>query len=262
MTRFLADPRGLMLVFALLLVVGCTPPPGAGDQTQAERYFSVGKTRIQRQDYPGALAAFEQALQADPRMARAHYEIAMLFDKELNAPAKALYHYLIALELEPDFQGADLISNRLSVVKMQVAGDSLPRIPSPALEKEIDRLQGDLEDLRAEYKRLQDINLGLSQQVASLQQQTRTSPPETLRPRDNAVDSGVRMDRQVEPPTPVSSLVATLSERPRNYVIARGDTLYGLSRRFGVSIGELKASNPGISERNFPAGRTISIPAN
>lgn len=43
--------------------------------------------------------------------------------------------------------------------------------------------------------------------------------------------------------------------------IQAGETLYGIGRKYNVSVEALLKSNPGVSERNFRAGETIRIPA-
>lgn len=43
--------------------------------------------------------------------------------------------------------------------------------------------------------------------------------------------------------------------------IQSGETLYGIGRKYNVSVEALLKSNPGVSERNFRAGETIRIPA-
>lgn len=43
--------------------------------------------------------------------------------------------------------------------------------------------------------------------------------------------------------------------------IQTGETLYGLGKKYNVSVEALLKSNPGVSERNFRAGETIRIPA-
>lgn len=42
--------------------------------------------------------------------------------------------------------------------------------------------------------------------------------------------------------------------------IQGGETLYGIGKKYNVSVEALLKSNPGISERNFRAGETIRIP--
>lgn len=44
------------------------------------------------------------------------------------------------------------------------------------------------------------------------------------------------------------------------YSVKRGDTLYSLAKSHGLTVEELLAANPGVSERNFHAGETVRIP--
>lgn len=43
--------------------------------------------------------------------------------------------------------------------------------------------------------------------------------------------------------------------------IQSGETLYGIGKKYNVSVEALLKNNPGVSERNFRAGETIRIPA-
>jgi LysM repeat protein len=45
-----------------------------------------------------------------------------------------------------------------------------------------------------------------------------------------------------------------------HYTIRQGDTLYALSRRFGVTLDALMAANPGINPNNLQIGQVICIP--
>lgn len=45
------------------------------------------------------------------------------------------------------------------------------------------------------------------------------------------------------------------------HTIARGDTLWGLSRRYGVSVEALCRANPGVEPRRLIPGKTLLVPA-
>lgn len=257
MTRCSATVRGLSILLICLLPAGCFPPPGAGDQTQAERYYSAGKTQVQQQDFAGAVTAYERALRADPNLAKAHYDLGMVFERELTSPEKALYHYIRALELDPNFQGADLISNRLAAVRMQLGNSATPSFASPQLAAEIDRLQADLKTLQDERNRLFSQNAELKAQLAARPTQL---PPSQPGNSGGGVAGGGGTTIDPGPSNPVRT-----PDRPvtaaRTYVIQRNDTLWGVSHRNQITQQELMAANLGLSAGNFPLGRTIVIPA-
>ena len=43
--------------------------------------------------------------------------------------------------------------------------------------------------------------------------------------------------------------------------VAPGETLYGLSRRYGVSMDRLREANPGLTAESLKAGMQIAIPS-
>jgi LysM repeat protein len=46
-----------------------------------------------------------------------------------------------------------------------------------------------------------------------------------------------------------------------NYTIKDGDTLAGIADKFGVSLDDLRAANPGIDPQGLRAGTTIKLPS-
>jgi LysM repeat protein len=45
------------------------------------------------------------------------------------------------------------------------------------------------------------------------------------------------------------------------HVIASGDTYSALARRYGVTVDDLRAWNPGVDERRLSIGMTINVSA-
>ena len=263
MSRCVAAWSGIGLIIGLLLMGACTPPPGVGDATQAEGFLGAGTSRVERKDYDGAVAAFEQALRADPNLAQAHHELAQLFDTYLNRPEKALYHYVRMLELQPNHKWADMISNRIGVVKMQLARDSVPAIPSPQLNKEIDRLEAKLAEASAEQQKLLVDNEELRKRLATFSEKPVTAPP-TNSPGPTP---GTTQNRPLVSAPPATNKVlparvepAAAPPRYNSYVSQKGDTLFSLSRRHNTTVDAILAANPGLSVGNFQAGKSIRIP--
>lgn len=61
--------------------------------------------------------------------------------------------------------------------------------------------------------------------------------------------------RQTEPAGKLDN-----SSNPVFYTVRKGDTLYGVSKAYNVSVAALMKSNPGVDENNFQEGSTIKIP--
>lgn len=59
---------------------------------------------------------------------------------------------------------------------------------------------------------------------------------------------------------PVVSSVAALPPTPSAYTIQQGDTLLEIAQRFGVSLAEVLAANPGIRPESLSVGQVIQIP--
>ena len=54
--------------------------------------------------------------------------------------------------------------------------------------------------------------------------------------------------------------LALASPTPLIYTVVQGDTLSGISQKFGVSLGDLLAANPGVSATTLMIGSTLTIP--
>ena len=56
------------------------------------------------------------------------------------------------------------------------------------------------------------------------------------------------------------SVLLTANADSRQHVVKPGDTLYSLSKRYGVTVEDIQAANPSIEGTNIPAGMTLVIP--
>src|SRR5258705_12755940 len=103
--------RSLALALVLPLVFGCSPAREAQMDEQRNPYFLEGKDRLGSRDYKGAIAAFEKALEVNPRSPMAHFELAVLYeqhsDQREDDYVAALSHYNQAVRLRPNAYPAD-----------------------------------------------------------------------------------------------------------------------------------------------------------
>ena len=101
--------RFAFCALAVLLGVvlgGCAPGQGQTDE-EKEPHFVLGQSRVNAMDYPGAIEAFEQSLEANPQSAAAHFELGWLYEEKVSDPAAAIYHYERYLKLNPNAGNAD-----------------------------------------------------------------------------------------------------------------------------------------------------------
>ena len=82
-------------------------------------------------------------------------------------------------------------------------------------------------------------------------QETRPAPKPTYRPKPKPT---YRPKPKVKP-KPVK-----VSPKSRRHKVAKGDTLYGLSRKYGVSVSAIQRAN-NLSGTNIRIGATLLIPA-
>ncbi|MEZ5304049.1 MAG: LysM peptidoglycan-binding domain-containing protein [Verrucomicrobiales bacterium] len=89
--------------------------------------------------------------------------------------------------------------------------------------------------------------------------------PETVRRATPPPAQGQNTARTETPratPPPAQRIsAAPAAAAAKSYTVAKGDTAYGLSRKFGVSVAEILAANGIADAKNLRAGQTITIPA-
>src|SRR6185437_3497681 len=117
----------------------CSPEQNSSDE-EKEPHFVLGQSRVNGMDYQGAVEAFEQSLEVNPRSAQAHYQLAMLFDTKVSDPAAAIYHYQQYLKFESNAPNAAIIRQRIDACKQQLAADVLALPSSSATQQQLEKL--------------------------------------------------------------------------------------------------------------------------
>src|SRR5947199_3910381 len=147
----------LTAIFVLLCLgwSGCSPSGESGLDEEKESNYLVGRSRKSAQNYTGAIEAFEQALEANPRSAAAHLELGLIYYQNVTTHwARAIYHFEKYLELRPRANNADLIRQNLDYCKLALAKE-VPYTPNNDLvRKEVERVNRDNTDLRQQVEQL------------------------------------------------------------------------------------------------------------
>ena len=250
--------------FALWLgiaLAGCTPPDQNQSDDEREPHFALGKSRINAMDYQGAVEAFQEALEANPHLAAAHFELGWLYDEKESDPAAAIYHYQEYLKLCPNAGNAEVIKQRIESCKQQLAADVLPLPSTPAAQKQINQLI-------EENQRLQDEINKWRAYYAS--QHPAQNPSSTTPDHPVASTTTNLVPSQPQPNvfTPVGNRAedhpahpTAIKEAPRIHTVVAGETAVRIARRYGVFLDALLAANPGLEPRRMRVGQVLNIPS-
>lgn len=244
-----------------ILLGGCTPA-GQGEQDEKkEPHFLLGKSRVSAMDFPGAIEAFEESLEVNPRSAAAHLELGWLCDEKTSDPAAAIYHYQQYLIFYPKADNADVIRQRIYTCKQQLAADVLPLPSAPAAQQQLQqladenrRLKDEVEKWRAYYQSQQLAAQANTNNASSLPQDiTVPTPPPTPAPVPAPAPRPVIVSRAAVPtPAPAPAR--------RKYTVVSGDTGTAIAKQFRIKLPALQAANPGVNLGKIRVGQVLNIP--
>lgn len=261
--------------FLVVLVTGsgCLPTDSSPADEEREPHYVLGKSRVNALDYQGAVEAFQEALEVNPRSAAAHFQLACIYDSKLPDPAAAIFHFQEYLRLNPQAGNQDVIRQSIYACKQQLAADVLPLPSAPAAEKQLESLMQQNSQLQQQVAQLTEKlrqwnQYYASEQAARAQANAAASArsnytpatPATTTPAgsDSSPDSVTTTPDYRRPAAPNVPLPAGI--QPHTHKVLAGETLATIARRSGVSTAALLAANPGVNPRHLRAGQTINLP--
>jgi LysM repeat protein len=230
---------------------GCVPAGGGARVEENDPDFRAGMSRKQAGNYARAVEAFERALQNNPRSAMAHFELGLIYYQNVTNYVAAIYHFDKVQRLQPGFSRIDVVNQLISVCKRELVRDAT-KAYNVNMQREMERLE-----------QITRENAALRQELAQLQAQLKTRDPRVVQPVET--NPGNTSDQVSLARTEV--LPVTGEEAPARapesvtYRVKRGDTLYSIARRHGLSEGALREANPGVIPTRMVAGQEIRIPA-
>ena len=180
-------------------------------------------------DYLQAIGLYEATLDGTAASADIHYKLGLLYDDKLGDPLNALHHFKRYVSLAPE--GAHAKEVREFIMR-----DETTLLTS---------LSGDSLVTRADAARLKNENLALRRQI------------EERGAKKAAQETNARE-------TPANQ-TSTSTHEKRTYVVAKGDTLFSISRKFYKSSSRwkqiLEANRSQIdSPSKLSPGTTLTIP--
>jgi LysM repeat protein len=257
----------------LLAVNGCSPMDGSPLDEDKEPHFMLGKSRVNAMDYTGAIEAFTESLEVNPRSASAHFQLACLFDTDTQTsdPAAAIYHYQEYLRLNPKAENVSIIKQHIESRKVKLASGVVSLPSTPAAQKQLEelaeknhKLQDEVDKWRAYFAAqptVPKVNPALPNNV-------QPPPPGSVTPDDistgnasssNAGNSSVSQNNSAA--TGTGKKPAPPKNTKRTHLVAERETLASIARKYGVSLPALQAANPGLNAKKLRVGQSVTIPA-
>ncbi len=233
---------GLVLLLAVS-IAGCRPSVHELDSRELEdAAMARAATRAQAGEVADAIRQYTEILTASPAVARAHLELAFLYDTPAGDYVRALYHYQRYLELRPATEKRAMIASRVEAARESLA--SACGHGAAELKERIAELENNLAELQAAYDKLGSSRLN-----------ARDRMPE-------GIQAGLNATVSLPPVKPEDSSPST---RDLNYVVQQRDTLSLLAQRFYSDTRQWQriydANRNRIPNPNvLPVGATIVIP--
>ena len=259
------SPTLLAAVF-LAAVAGCSPLDQGPQDEEKEPHFVLGKSRVNAMDYPGAIEAFEESLEANPHSAQAHFQLAMLFEKqesEVSDPAAAIFHYQRFLKYNPKAENAEIINQHIASCKQQLAADVLQLPSTSAAQLTIDKLTGENRRLHDQLTQWQAYAAWLATKTNPPLVQAQNNfatPTQATSPTPEDVTTAATVNASTTPATPRKA-APLKAVKPRTHRVASHETLASIARKYNISLTALQAANPGVIPKKLKAGQVLNLPA-
>ncbi len=250
-------------VWFAIMLGGCSPDQGRMDD-EKEPHFVLGKSRVNGMDFQGAIEAYEESLDANPRSAAAHFELGWLYDQKMRDPAAAIYHYEQYLKQDPNAGNADIIRGRIEACKQELAVSVMALPSTSAAQQQLEKLVEQNRQLQAQVDHLNDTlklwNAYYASQLAAARssepaQGISVAPPQTPTPTQTA---------SPQPNNPAFTRAATATRAtpatPRSHSVVPGETAAAIARKAGITLDTLRSANPGVNLSRIHAGQVLKLP--
>ena len=249
--------------------------------------YRLGQQLVKRGRDAEALSAFIKVIEkrGEQASAESHLEAGLIYLRHFKDPVEAIHHFQRYLALQPKAKLAPKVRGLVDTARREFAR-TLPAHPLESQAIGLDQLeqnrllQREVEELKAENTALRALSPAPRTRVSratidagdiTLPPASATPPPAvSLTPNRPAAPVGDGFSIVSAPPKPalftpgpVSRSNPTSATGGRKYTIARGDSLYALSKKFGVTVEEIAAANRDtIPNVNTPlrTGAEIRIP--
>jgi LysM repeat protein len=279
-----------------LWLCGCFPPADSSADEERNPLLTEARAKKAAYNFEGAVATLEKALEANPRLAPAHWELGLLYYENLNDYAAAIYHFEKLLKLRPQWRHARTARQFIDICKIELAKSAPPIPQTPQIQRLIDNLTAKQMELTRENTQLKEKVQALqvlAQQLAAENAQLKQEAAKLASPPPPAPATPPRASPALSAPglpartnlvaaasrTPTAPSASQLTQaaaaqavaakapalnastKPKTLAVKPGETVFGIARRYGIKQSDLLAANPGLEPGKLKAGQILRLPA-
>jgi len=237
-----------VLFLTVALVAGCSRSVAWLDERDAsESLMQKARRREKAGDVDSAIRVYRTLLDNNPKVARAHLDIALLLHDYEGDYVGAIYHYKRYIELRPETDKKEMIENRIRLAGQLFAGSVFGRhgrgarvalgVASADRKRETtdDGQQSESNrDGKREDRRIASLekeNAGLRNQLKRLKSQISLPPDVAVRSTDTSPGTGKAEAQAGSGPASGRSVL-------RIYRVRQGDTLSSIAAKVHNDTGK------------------------
>lgn len=237
-------------------------------------------------NYKEAAQYFEEFLNVCPRSPLTHYELASIYNDNLDDPLKAVYHYQRYLELDKNSPDAENVAKFIENAKRKLFDSLSKQYESADASKayaETDMAKKRLaqyveysKKLREQNQLLREQNLAMRKRIEGFSKESvkfketakalkEQSEKETEESEKPAAQTEVKTAQETAKPAPEQKEEVKQQTPAKTHKVVKGDSLYNLSKKYYGSTRYwtiIRDANKGKLGRNDSVriGQTIIIP--
>jgi tetratricopeptide (TPR) repeat protein len=280
MQKFLA----LLLVSSFLF--GCNQNKKSADAEDSSNPFYKKAAEYETdQNFPAAIKEYESALRANPKSAKAHLQMGLIYSEKLNDPISGIYHFQQYLNDRPNSTDKELVQTYIEKAKFDFSS-ALPNSPLQNSEEvakiskenielkqtlakaqmEIAQKDSQLAEWKSKVESLNSQISTLKAQVAAQPAPAPATPVVSTTPHQET-KAGAANAQATSADGKTPSTTPAQSSGPRYHVIGKGDSLWKIASKYYPGealegVQKIKQANPEATsnEKNLKLGQKLLIP--
>jgi nucleoid-associated protein YgaU len=259
-------------------MLGACQPPQQGLDAEDERnpYFRKGAKMAADGNFPGAIAEYENALRANPKVQKAHMEIGILYADKLNDPVGAAYHFQKYIDARPEAANMAQVQTYLEKAKIDFAL-TLPN-SSTQNAQEFAQISKENIELKQALASVQENLARKEEEIAKMKSGNYVPTPGTAPTSNTNANINLKPLTTSEPTSPSAVPAGNQAQvpvavpvepgsSPKMHVIQSGDNLWKIARQYypndiNGGIEKIKQANPQTTAnvQNLKLGQKLVIP--